>query len=284
MKRLLMGVAAIVLGFGLVIGNADAAKRVGGGNSVGSQRDGGSNRQATPPAASSAAAGAAAQKGGMSRWLMPLAGLAAGLGLAYLLGDQLGSVMVALLIGVAVIFAIRFFMARRAGPQPAMSGAGGNASQNTSQYTGVGRNEPAARPNPGAAFGGGATAASAVPAGFDVSSFLAQAKSGFTALQSANDRGDLESLREMTTDAMFASLKQEFEARKGAPQNVEVVSLNADLVEVVTEGAIHWASVRFTGAMREDSAGVPERFTEIWNMQKPTDGSAGWLLAGIQQA
>ena len=283
MKRLLFAFAAMVLSLGLAVGEAEAANRVGGGKNVGSQRDGVSQKQATPPAASSAAAGAAAApRSGMSRWLAPLAGLAAGLGLAYLLGDQLGSVMMALLIAVAVIFAIRFFMARRAGPQTAAAGAG--MGGNVSQYSGVPRSGPVAAPSPiTAGLGGGAAAPSAVPADFDVNGFLAQSKQAFMTLQDANDRGDLEAVRDMTTDEMFTAIKGEFDARQGAKQHVEVVTLNAEMIEVVTERGVHWASVRFSGSLREDAAGAPERFTEIWNLQKPVDGSAGWMLAGIQQ-
>jgi predicted lipid-binding transport protein (Tim44 family) len=46
---------------------------------------------------------------------------------------------------------------------------------------------------------------------------------------------------------------------------------------------VHWASVRFSGTVREAAGGAPEAFTEVWNLVKPRDGSSGWLLAGIQQ-
>jgi predicted lipid-binding transport protein (Tim44 family) len=59
--------------------------------------------------------------------------------------------------------------------------------------------------------------------------------------------------------------------------------LNASLLEVVTEGGAHWASVRFFGNLRESPQAAPEAFEEVWNLRKPVDGSTGWLLAGIQQ-
>jgi predicted lipid-binding transport protein (Tim44 family) len=62
-----------------------------------------------------------------------------------------------------------------------------------------------------------------------------------------------------------------------------VVTLDASLIEVVTEGRLHWASVRFSGAIREDAGATATPFEEIWHLQKPMDGSSGWLLAGIQQ-
>jgi predicted lipid-binding transport protein (Tim44 family) len=51
----------------------------------------------------------------------------------------------------------------------------------------------------------------------------------------------------------------------------------------VTEGDLHWASVRFSGSLREDAKSAAEPFEEIWNLCKPVNGSSGWLLAGIQQ-
>ena len=62
-----------------------------------------------------------------------------------------------------------------------------------------------------------------------------------------------------------------------------MTALNADLLEVVTEGDKHWASVRFSGLMRETPGDAPVGFEEVWNLTKPVDGSAGWQLAGIQQ-
>ena len=62
-----------------------------------------------------------------------------------------------------------------------------------------------------------------------------------------------------------------------------MVALEADLLEFVTEGDRHWASVRFSGTVREAPRAEAEAFTEVWNLVKPADGSSGWLLAGIQQ-
>lgn len=284
MKRILIVLAAIAVGAALSIGDAEAARRIGGGKSVGSQRDSVTNRQATPPAAAApaaAGAAAAAARPGMSRWLAPLAGLAAGLGLAYLLGDHLGSVMMGILIVLAVVIGIGLLMralGRRNGLQPAAAGAG---SGGNSQFTGMGGNRaPSAAPSMPV---GAAPVASSVPAQFDTEQFLVSAKQAFISLQSANDRGDIDALREMTTDGMFSVIKQEIDARGGAAHQIEVVTLNAEMIEAVTERGTHWASVRFSGALREDGAGVPEKFEEVWNLQKPATGDGGWVLAGIQQ-
>ena len=83
MKKILMTLGICVFSLGLAVGEADA-KRLGGGSSSGLQRDSVTQRQATPPLnavtpAPAATAPAAAPK---RNWMGPLAGLAAGLGIA----------------------------------------------------------------------------------------------------------------------------------------------------------------------------------------------------------
>jgi predicted lipid-binding transport protein (Tim44 family) len=299
MKRIVVALIGVVMGLGLALNSAEAARRVGGGKSVGSQREGVTQRQAAPPAqnpsgpaaaaAPSAAGAAAAAKPGMGRWLAPLAGLAAGLGLAYLFGDQLGSLLMGLLlvVGVVVLAMLVMRMLARNRAQPAMQGAGaGNAA---SRYSGLGGREPQPTPQRtrlpeiGSGIAPAAGAAPALPAGFDADGFVRHAKQAFIELQAANDRNDLEALREMSTDEMYDVLKQAITERGSATQSVEVVTLNANLIEVVTEGNLHWASVKFSGTLREESNAAPQPFEEIWNLRKPIDGSAGWLLAGVQQ-
>ena len=70
-------------------------------------------------------------------------------------------------------------------------------------------------------------------------------------------------------------------ARSGG--RTEVVTLAADLLEVVTENAMHVASVRFAGMIKEEGETVAAPFEEVWNLQKPVSGGSGWALAGIQQ-
>jgi predicted lipid-binding transport protein (Tim44 family) len=283
MKYLMSALIGAVLALGLGMNSAEAAKRLGGGQSSGAQRDGVSQRQAVPPQGAQQAGQAQQPKSGMSRWLGPLAGLAAGLGLAYLLGDQLGSVVMMLLVIAAVVVGGMFLMRylNRNRQQPAMQGAGAG----NSQYTGLNQ-EPIRAPTPlaGGSAAPGAAVAAAVPFGFDVAGFVNQAKSVFIDLQGANDRGDLEALREMSTDDLFEGFKKDILARGPAAQSTQILGLNAELLEVVNEAGVQWASVRFTGAMRDASEQASEPFTEIWNLRKPLDGSAGWLLAGIQQA
>ena len=70
--------------------------------------------------------------------------------------------------------------------------------------------------------------------------------------------------------------------RKGAAQTTDVAQLNAEVVDVTEESSRYIVSVRFTGLIGEDGQ-APQPFDEIWHMTKPTDGSRGWVIAGIQQ-
>ena len=120
------------------------------------------------------------------------------------------------------------------------------------------------------------------PAGFDVEGFLTQARKSFITLQAANDRGDLKAIRNLVTEEMFEALERDVLARHAAGGWTDVVTLDARLLEVVTEKGMHRASIRFSGMLREERDGPPTPFEEVWNLQKPEKGRSGWLLAGIQ--
>ena len=305
MRTLLFGISAALIGVAMVVPDAEAA-RVGGGRSVGSQRSVTSTppssaparqqqqmQQAAPAQTQSAAPAAARQPTatpatGLSRWMPMLGGLALGGLLGAMLGGSgFGSMLMSWLLIAAVVFGVvlvvRMVMAKRAGAgQPMQYAAGGPQGAG---YASLG-NETVAAPPPSQISGFEAQAApvgGSVPAGFDVAGFVRAAKLNFMKLQLANDSGNIEEIREFTTPDLFAELSKDIVARGGAKQQTDVVSLNADLLEVVTEGNQHWASVRFSGMIREHPAAAPESFEEVWNLAKPLDGSTGWLLAGIQQ-
>ena len=106
--------------------NADAAKRMGGGGSVGKQSNNVTQRDASPggaaqntakPAAPAAAAAPAVAP--KKPWGAMLGGLAAGLGLAWLasslgLGGAMGNILMFGLMALAVMLAVGWFMRRRA--------------------------------------------------------------------------------------------------------------------------------------------------------------------------
>jgi predicted lipid-binding transport protein (Tim44 family) len=301
MKRIAIALFAVVMGAGLMVQDAEAAKRLGGGKSTGVSRDSTvMKREAIPakpaaapsaaaPASAAAAAPAAAAQSGMSRWMGPLAGLAAGIGLAALfshlgMGEGMANMMMMLLLGAAVFFAVRWFLKKRqpAAAQPAMQYAGMPAGMEPPRVT-----EPFI---PAAAGGTAAAAATAtevaanIPADFDVEGFLRQAKLNFIRLQAANDRGDMEDVRQFCSPEMAAEIQMQFQERKQLVQETDVVQLDAALLDVSTEAKRALASVRFSGLIREEANAAPEAFSEVWHLTKPLDGSQGWHIAGIQQS
>jgi predicted lipid-binding transport protein (Tim44 family) len=258
-----------------------------------------------PAAAAPAAAGAAAKAA--SPWRGALMGLAAGLGLAALaswlgFGEGFAMLLMALLIGIVLMIVLRLVFARMRGAQPAPAYSHGNPGRITSRDEPVGYEaqpapqpqpiqraalEPASAARPGSAmdeFIRGASVAPAalsIPAGFDVEGFLGHARGYFGKLQDAWNRGDLNALADFTTHELFIALTHELRAQPRDGGVSEVVSLDATLLGIDTGAREHVASVRFTGLMKRN--GEEERFDEVWNLSKPTDGSGGWLLAGIQQ-
>ena len=222
---------------------------------------------------------------------MPLlGGLALGGALGWLMGaNGMGGLMVGMLLAgllvFAAIFVMRMLMQKRGeAPQRMQYAAAGSQGP----YAAMG-SETVAAPPPSQAAGfeaqpqAAAGIAASVPAGFDVAGFLRGAKLNYMKLQIANDRGNLDELREFTSEELFEELKKNVQQRGDAKQQTDVLALNADLLEVVTEGDKHWASVRFSGTVRESPSEAPTGFEEVWNLAKPVNGSQGWQLAGIQQ-
>lgn len=296
---------ALVLSLGLAVSVSDAeAKRIGGGKSTGMQRQTTDKaptatpaQTATTPAAAAPAAGATAAAAGTAAaaskrsWMGPLAGIAAGLGIAALashlgFGEELASMLMLGLLAFAVIAVIGFVMRKRAAAQGgqnqmAYAGAGAGAGQQPTA-----RSFDTAMPAGGSAGGSMigahlAQPARQIPADFDVPAFVRNAKVQFIRLQAANDAGNLDDIREFTTPEMFAELKMDLAERHGATQTTEVMMIEADVTDVAEEDQRYVVSVRFTGTLREDSDQTTS-FDEVWHLTKPRHGG-GWVLAGIQQ-
>jgi predicted lipid-binding transport protein (Tim44 family) len=282
MKALWAALLAAALTAGMIPDEAEA-RRLGGARALGTQRQIATpTKPSQPPSAASQesqAPAASSPRPGMSRWLAPLAGLAAGLGLAALFGEDMGALIIGLLIVFAIMLTLRLLF-RAVQPRP-------DPRELEMQYADLGR-ETVPAPPPSqlptiAAVPGVGQAAARIPPGFDTEGFLRQARKNFIALQAANDRGDLEAIRDLVTEEMFDALERDVVAHHSAGGDTDVVTLNADLLEVATEKGMHHASIRFFGMLREDRDGPPTPFEEVWNLQKPGTGRSGWLLAGIQQ-
>src|SRR5262245_42677413 len=165
MRLIVKGFLALVLvlaGTALVMNDAESQRRLGGGRSVGTQRNVTSTPTQTPakpaqaqqPAqgqtAGAAPAGAAQPQpaSGFAKWAPMLGGLALGGMLGYLMGANgmggllVGMMLVALLV-FAAIFVVRMLAQRR-----------GDTAPQRMQYAGLGMgNETVAAPPPSQAAG-----------------------------------------------------------------------------------------------------------------------------------
>jgi predicted lipid-binding transport protein (Tim44 family) len=278
MKRFALLLSIVLTCISLFASTAEA-KRFGGGSSFGKQRTMSTPVQRSPAAAPAPVTPAqpiAAPQPSGNRWLGPLAGLAIGAGLGALFaGSGMGGGMGAMLAIVLAVLAVMFLITIFARKQQPMQYAGAGAP-----YAG-GTPEPVQQ----AVASAPATpvAAANVPADFPVESFLRSVKTSFIRLQAANDRKDLDDIREYTTPEVFAEISMQVKERDNTPQKTDVVSVGAELLEVVTENDHTIASVRVTGVLVENT-GPAENFDEIWHMQKDLkDEKSIWLLSGIQQ-
>ncbi|MBF6990648.1 MULTISPECIES: Tim44 domain-containing protein [Cupriavidus] len=295
------------------------AKRMGGSRSIGKQSESVTQRQQTQPTsptqqaqqpaqqaapATAGAAGAAAAAAPKRNWGGILGGIAAGLGIGWLLShfglggaalSFLSNLILIAIVAFAVIWLIRKFRGgSQRSQQPAYAGAAGAGNAG-----GLGRsaepmlrqplNTPASNPvMPGAAAAPVAADAVApqpwgVPADFDTDNFLRNAKVHFVRLQAAWDAGNLDDIREFTTPEMFAEIKMDLSERGAEVNKTDVVTLEGQLLGIESTPSQHIASVRFSGMIREKAGEAAQPFAEVWNLAKPATGTGGWLLAGIQQ-
>jgi len=273
MKRFLISLFALFIGFGFAMDDAEA-RRLGGGKSFGMQRSAPAKQDAAPVPQrqqQSTTPTTAPQK---RSWMGPIAGLAAGLGLAALfshlgLGEEMANFLMLALLAMAAFMLFRFFMRRNA-PAPAM------------QYAGMPQRAPAAFDAAPVAMGSGQSSRS-FPPGFDADAFAREAKLNFIRLQAAYDAGNLDDLRAFTSPEVFAELAMQIAERGDTAQTTDVMTLNAEVLEAADEDNRHIVSVRFTGLVREadDQSAMP--LDEVWHLSKSASGQGGWVIAGIQQ-
>ncbi len=117
--------------------------------------------------------------------------------------------------------------------------------------------------------------AARVPEGFDSEGFLRVAKLNFVRLQAANDARNIDDIREFVSPELFAEIKMQMDERGNAPQQTDVVTLNAELLEVTTESDRHIASVHFSGMIREVAGAAAAPFDEVWNLEQTDRGQQG---------
>lgn len=331
MKSWWLGALALIVAVGLTPPDA-MAKRLGGGGMQRSlpSRSSPSPTPAKPNPANPGQPAAPTQQAaptpavpttpppavatGKRSWMGPLAGLAAGIGLAALashfgFGEAMANfMMIALfaLVGMVVVgWLLRRFGAAKsngasaqgANPfQPAYAGtAAGTGSAAPQRHDAAFAREAmpigqGALPGSAAAsFATGAVSAAApvsnavaLPADFDRAGFEKLAKLIFIRMQAANDRCDLNDLRSFTTPEMFASIRLDLQNRGDSNQQTDVLHVDAEVLDLAREDGRDIVSVRYHGQIREEPSHPPTAFEEVWHLVRPADGSREWAIAGIQ--
>ena len=325
MKRTTILTLAAFAVLTLTLNGIADARRMGGGGNFGAQRSVPAQKAAPAPAAPAgnaaspsspppsqpaAPASASAPKAppaaaptpapsGASRWLGPIAGIAAGL------GARRVDVASGIVGWVRHDSAARASHLRRHFRAPDVPGPAANvrgAACNTRappQAPTAARRRPSRRPHRlahplhvgtrrTAHFGvgdrspGGRRTRKTLPQGFDAAAFAAEAKRQYIQIQRSYDDADRAALSSVMTADMATEMARELDQR-GLHHPTEIVTLDADVLDVSTEEDEYWISVRFTGQVKEDGEPLPHSIDEVWNLTKPVKGGSGWLLAGISQ-
>ena len=279
---------ALALCIGLTMSLEANAARFGGGKSFGSAPSH-QSRQAAPASPSAApnaagrpaAAAAAAAAGGASRWLGPLAGLAAGGLLASMFmgggfqGMQFFDILIIAVIGF-VIF--RFIAARRRKQQEHMAPAGHAPFQR----------ETLEQPAQPSVFGGSSAAPVAAPvihapAWFNEQRFLEAARSHFQSLQQHWDANEMDKIAEFVTPQMLQFLKKERADLGDGFQSTFIDNLTVQLDGLDDRSDKTVATLTFSGVSKTSRFDQGEVFSESWNMERPQGDNQPWLVAGIRQ-
>lgn len=319
-----LAVAAAAFLAGAPIIEAEA-KRLGSGSNMGRVAPGSgasqavpakpAQPQAAPQAAKPATANpAAAQAATRSSWMGPIAGLAAGLGLAALasylgFGEELMSLML-IILAVVVVFAVFRMLAGR------RQASAGQYGQPAMAKTGYGNNELGAEARPSnvswpaqmGSSGGGSAGVSAGGSGYagaagvggaaqvaatdvsaeEIGQFVKVASEQFNKLQSIWDSGDIHTLAEFCTPEMTRELSHQIAGRKGSQNLTQVVQLDSEWLGMADSQddfgkPVDEVHIRFSGLIREAADAAASDFNEIWTLHRVKNGDTGWQLAGITQ-
>ena len=280
-----------------------AAKRLGGGSSMGNRQsfststtprpsmgapsDGFGSQQARPNPTGAAPGGGFFSRPGIG-------GMLGGLAVGGLLGSMLfgggghGSggpgLLDLLLIGGGLFLLFKFMRSRR------QATAAGPAMDRPMERTYEAPSPPPTPPQAGAAAGWGNLGAEAAPAGptlppgFDTEEFLAGAKTLFARMQRSWSQRNLADIEAFSTAAFMTDVRQQA-AADPTPTPTDVLLVDAKLLEVRSQNGVTIASAYFDTLLREDpKAGQPEQVREVWHfVRRENVPGDSWKLDAIQQ-
>ncbi len=272
---------ALVCCLGLTISLDASARRMGGGKTFGSApthqtRQAEAPKAAQPSAAPGAAAAARPAASGASRWLGPLAGLAAGGLLASMfMGDGFQGMQIFdfLIIGLIAFVIFRFIAARRAQQQGQPAGAGAPFQ----------RQMPQGQSPIFGSSGGAARPVINAPSWFNEQRFLEAGREHFLALQQHWDAAEMDKIGEFVTPQMLSFLKEERASMGDGFQSTYIDDLDVQLdgIDELADKTV--ATLTFRGVVKTSRFDQGEPFSESWRMERGNGDNQPWLVAGIRQ-
>ncbi|BBN58682.1 Tim44 domain-containing protein [Hydrogenovibrio marinus] len=230
---------------------------------------------------------------GASKWLGPLAGIAAGgLLAAMLFGDGFHGIQpFDILVFILVAMVLMSLFRRR--QQPVYSSQQREYDEPMYQPNHYEKTahqewqtpEPAYQQGSimGSALSENAQAVDEAPSWFDKDSFMENAKHHFVEVQKAWDVQDMTEIRAYCSPELAVALEGEMEGMDMAGNFTQVDELRADIVDMATENEYFIVSVRFSGFIIEEQGGFAHAFNEVWHIRRLLQGEGDWQIAGIQQ-
>lgn len=276
--------------FSLAVDSAEA-RRMGFGRSIGKPPP--IKRQVAPPTqapkkavdktpANTSNAVPNKSRGG---FMGPIAGLAAGLGLAALasymgIGEELMSFLLILLAGIAIFFIVRLVL-RNMQSQPSLVGA--SSSFNRSNI----ESSTPKKPVMGSTSSSQNTQKETISQD-EIKSFLENSKKQFIEIQKIWDSRNIDNLKSFCTDDLILELSRQINERTNLSEKTSITELNASWQGMNTYFSkdgheVDEVYVLFSGMVRENDNSVSKEFSEIWTLQRLKSTNDGWLIAGITQ-
>ena len=215
----------------------------------------------------------------------PIAGLAAGLGLAALasymgIGEELMSFLLILLAGIAIFFIVRLVL-RNMQSQPSLVGAPSSFNRSNIESS------TPKKPVMGSTSSSQNTQKETISQD-EIKSFLENSKKQFIEIQKIWDSRNIDNLKSFCTDDLILELSRQINERTNLSEKTSITELNASWQGMNTYFSkdgheVDEVYVLFSGMVRENDNSASKEFSEIWTLQRLKSTNDGWLIAGITQ-
>ena len=234
----------------------------------------------------------AGARSGASKWLGPLAGLAAGgLLAAMIFGDGFEGIQMfdILLIALAGFMLFKLFGRKRSlNSQYAEHQSPYEDGFNTQDYQArEAVQQTSSSINSGSIIGTAITenaqAVHSLPAWFDEQNFIDNAKQHFISVQKAWDAADIQEIKNYCSPELFDALSAEMAGVQAGDNHTQVDELDVEMLEAVIDSDYLVVSIRFTGYIVEEQGADAHAFNEIWHIRRLSIGEGDWQISGIQQ-